>query len=152
LSSQAQAQGIGGLNALSGLGAQQQTLEQQKMNYPMTSLQNYANLMSGLNIPTGSTQSVTGPAGSGQLQTSAQNQILVLGTSGIALWNQPYQNKDGKSVTLGQSILDYFKGNQANSAIDVAGRPENISQDPIMNQGDYTPYIDPLEYERGFFQ
>lgn len=130
LSSQAQAQGIGGLNALSGLGAQQQTLEQQKMNYPMTSLQNYANLMSGLNIPTGSTQSVTGPAGSGQLQTSALNQILGMGTSGMALWNQPFQNKDGKSVTLGQSILDYFKGNQGDQA---AINAQNAANDTAAN-------------------
>jgi len=103
LSSLAQSQGIGGLNALSTLGGQQQTLSQAERNYPMTSLQNYANLMSGLNVPTGTTQTVTGPAGGGQMQQqSVLNQILGIGTSGMAFLNQKMPN--------GQSILEYLKG------------------------------------------
>jgi len=123
LSSQAQSQGIGGLNALSTLGAQQQTLSQAERNYPMTSLQNYANLISGLNVPTGTSQTVTGPAGSGQTQQSVLNQILGLGTSGMALWNSPYSqaidpvtgqpryDSSGRPImtTLGSSFLDYLK-------------------------------------------
>lgn len=126
LSSSQQTQSISGLDALSKLGAQQQTLEQQKLNYPMTSLQNYANLLSGLTIPTSTSQSVTGPAGQGQMSPSVLSQILGLGTSGMALWNTPFGqtqavDKDGKPMvdannkpimigsTLGKSILDYFK-------------------------------------------
>jgi len=116
LSSQAQSQGIGGLNALSTLGGQQQTLSQAERNYPMTSLQNYANLMSGLNVPTGTTQTVTGPAGNGQMQTSSPlSQIFGLGTSGMALWNtkMPGGSTLGESIlksTPVDSILNYFKG------------------------------------------
>lgn len=128
LSSQAQSQGIGGLNALSTLGAQQQTLSQAERNYPMTSLQNYANLISGLNIPTGTSQTVTGPAGSGQMQQSALNQILGIGTGGMALFNSPFgtrTNPDGSVMrdtngnpvrsTVYDSILNYFK-NQPSAA------------------------------------
>jgi len=136
LSSQAQSQGIGGLNALSTLGAQQQTLSQAERNYPMTSLQNYANLISGLNVPTGTSQTVTGPAGSGQMQQSVLNQILGIGTGGMALWNspssqaidpvtgQPKYDASGRPImtTLGSSILDYFK-NQPSAAPGASAEP-----------------------------
>jgi len=114
--------------------------------------------MSGLNIPTGSTQSVTGPAGGGQLQTSALNQILGLGTSGMALLNQPYINAGGTSSTPIQSILQYLQGqpkDQAaiNASIASAGLPQysgdigsnSFSLDPFINIKDppldYTDYL-----------
>ena len=122
LSGQQYTQGVGGLDILSKLGAQQQAIEQAKLNYPMTSLQNYANLMSGITIPTGTTQSVTGPAGAGQLQDSILKQIATMGTSGMQIWNSAFgqaKNPDGTPKvdangrpimqTLGQSILDFFK-------------------------------------------
>jgi hypothetical protein len=152
LSSQAQSQGIGGLNALSTLGAQQQTLSQAERNYPITALQNYANLIGGLNVPTGSTQTVTGPAGGGQMSDSILKQIAAMGTSGMALLNQ--KTPDGKS-TIGQSILDYFKNSNANP---TAGSPDPVYTYPSDSYGDEiqfdgtsnpdegvvtTPYIDP---------
>jgi len=123
LSSLAQSQGIGGLNALSTLGGQQQTLSQAEKNYPMTSLQNYANLMSGLNIPTGTTQTVTGPAGGGQMQQSVLNQILGTGTGGMAFLNQKMPN--------GQSILEYLKGQKGGGD---SGGSSGGSIDPATGQ------------------
>lgn len=161
LSSQAQSQGIGGLNALSTLGAQQQTTSQAELNYPMTSLQNYANLIGGLNVPTGSTQTVTGPAGGGQMSSSVLNQILGMGASGMAILNQ--KTPDGKS-TIGQSILDYFKNSSANP---TAGAPDPVYTYPSDSYGDepqfdgtanpnegveVMPYVDsgyPTEFEYG---
>jgi hypothetical protein len=163
LSSQAQSQGIGGLNALSTLGAQQQTLSQAERNYPMTSLQNYANLVGGLNVPTGSTQTVTGPAGGGQMTSSVLNQILGMGASGAALYNAPFgqqKDKDGKPMvdafgrpvmaTVGQSILDYFKKSNDKSALpDIRSRSGDtgpgIDENPIFTADPYVPEQDPNE-------
>ena len=128
LSSQAQSQGIGGLNALSTLGGQQQTLSQAERNYPMTALQNYANLIGGQNVPTGTTQTVTGPAGGGQMQSSPLSQIFGLGTSGMALWN----TKMPGGSTLGESILNYFKGQKDGGG--NSGGSSGGSIDPTTGQ------------------
>ena len=166
LSSQAQSQGIGGLNALSTLGAQQQTLSQAERNYPMTALQNYANLIGGLNVPTGSTQTVTGPAGGGQMTSSVLNQILAMGTGGVGLFNAPYgtrTNPDGTPMldkngtpvksTVGESILNYFNNSSskptANTApvytypSDSSGDEPQFGGIPNPDEGVVTtPYID----------
>ena len=111
LSNQASSQGISGLNALSGLGAQQQATTQAQLNYPMTGLQNYGQLMSGLNIPTGTTQTTTGPAGSGQLGPSALSQILGVGSSLGSISN----------TALGTGLGNYLLGTSAVGKPGTAG-------------------------------
>ena len=61
LSGQQYTQGTGGLDVLSKLGAQQQALEQAKLNYPMSALGQVSNLIKGYTVPTGVTQNYTGP-------------------------------------------------------------------------------------------
>jgi hypothetical protein len=61
LSGQQYTQGTGGLDVLSKLGAQQQALEQAKLNYPMSALGQVSNLLKGYTVPTGVTQNYTGP-------------------------------------------------------------------------------------------
>jgi hypothetical protein len=61
LSGQQYAQGTGGLDVLNKLGAQQQALEQAKLNYPMSALGQVAQLIKGYTVPTSTTQQYSGP-------------------------------------------------------------------------------------------
>ena len=121
LSSQAQGQATSGLNTLSTLGAQQQTLAQAEKNYPMTALQNYGSLIAGQNIPIGSMQSVTGPAGTGQTGPSPLSQVTqgVLGTGALLNTSLGRILGTGSNTTLGGGTLDWLKsmfgGNQNTS-------------------------------------
>lgn len=54
-------QATGGLDVLNKLGAQQQALEQAKLNYPMSALGQVSNLLKGYTVPTTITQNYTGP-------------------------------------------------------------------------------------------
>ena len=92
LSSQAQNQATSGLNTLSTLGAQQQTTAQAEKNYPMTALEKEANIIAGQNVPTGSKQTITGPAGSGQLTDSLFTQLSKGGSGLGSLLQTPVDN------------------------------------------------------------
>ena len=129
LGSSQQSQGVAGLNALSTLGGQQQTTAQANLNYPITALQNYAQLMSGLNIPTGVSQAVTGPAGSGQTGPSPLTQIAGLGTSLGTLLTTPTSLFGGTSGgTLGSSLGNYLGiGNSTNTAVPATGMPSSTN-------------------------
>jgi hypothetical protein len=61
LSGQQYTQSTGGLDVLNKLGAQQQALEQAKLNYPMSALGQVSSLIKGYTVPTGTTQQYTGP-------------------------------------------------------------------------------------------
>jgi len=129
LGSSQQAQGVAGLNALSTLGGQQQTTAQAQLNYPITALQNYAQLMSGLNIPTGVSQSVTGPAGSGQLGQSPLTQIAGLGTSLGSLLTTPTSLFGGTSGgTLGSVLGNAIGiGGGSNTPVPETGMPSSTN-------------------------
>lgn len=87
-------QGIGGLNALSTLGGQQQSTEQAALNYPMTALSNQASIMKGLSVPTSQTQTFKGPM-PGAYQTSPLAQMLGYTTGAGSIFSS---NNGGKSV------------------------------------------------------
>jgi hypothetical protein len=61
MANQAQTNALSGINALSTIGAQQQALDQAKINYPMTALQQYGSLLQGQTIPTATSGTYTGP-------------------------------------------------------------------------------------------
>lgn len=61
LSGQQYTQSTGGLDVLNKLGAQQQALEQAKLNYPMSALGQVSSLIKGYTVPTSTTQQYTGP-------------------------------------------------------------------------------------------
>jgi hypothetical protein len=101
LSGTAYNQGVGGLDVLSKLGAQQQATEQAKLNYPMTALQNAATVMRGFTVPTTVSQTTTQPAGQGQMQLSPLSQIgAIVGSLGT-MANQKISGLTGDQ-TLGQ--------------------------------------------------
>jgi len=78
-------QGVGGLNVLSGLGAQQQAQEQAQLDYPMSSATKQAGLLRGLQVPTTVSQTFKGPM-PGAYQKSPLEQILATLTTGGALF------------------------------------------------------------------
>lgn len=125
LSGQAYTQGTGGLDILSRLGAQQQTTEQARLNYPMTALGQRADVMRGFTVPTGTTQTTTTPAGTGQTQLSPLSQISALvGSLGTAA-SQPASNfisglPAGSTQTLGAYLtgkLSSMFGGDSNTTI-----------------------------------
>ena len=108
LSGQAYTQGTGGLNVLSGLGAQQQATQQAAMNYPMTAQQNLANIMRGFTVPTTQTQTYTGPMpGAYSNSPLAQISALTAGTAGI--FANKVDPKTGQQIP-GTSVYDTIKG------------------------------------------
>jgi hypothetical protein len=108
LSGQAYTQGTGGLNVLSGLGAQQQATQQAAMNYPMTAQQNLANIMRGFTVPTTQTQTYTGPMpGAYSNSPLAQISALTAGTAGI--FANKVDPRTGQQIP-GTSVYDTIKG------------------------------------------
>lgn len=82
-------QGVGGLNVLSGLGAQQQAQEQAQLDYPMSSATKQAALLRGFQVPTSVKQTTMAPMSSAYYQPSNLNQTLAhLGGLGTLLANR----------------------------------------------------------------
>ena len=79
LATQTGAIGQNALNTMAQLGAQQQALEQAKINAPLMQAQNVAQLMRGFAFPMGSTQTATRPGQQGEFGLSPLNQIASLG-------------------------------------------------------------------------
>jgi len=62
LADQQQRQALGANKAVMDVGAQQQALEQAKINAPLSNATNVAQLMRGYTVPTGTTETYNGPA------------------------------------------------------------------------------------------
>ena len=106
LSTNAYNQGIGGLNALSTLGAQQQATEQAQLNYPMQSASNIAKTIGGLNIPMSTTQTYTGPI-PGAYQQPLLSQLIGTGSSIAGIFADK-TTADGKTIP-GTSLWNSLK-------------------------------------------
>ena len=79
--------GTGGLNALYNLGAKEQELGQKALDYPMVAAQNYAKLLAGQSVPTGSIQQTVAPGTQGQFGVSPLAQIGSLGSILYSLYS-----------------------------------------------------------------
>ena len=97
LAGQEQALGLADINALSTLGAQQQTIGQNEQNFPLTNLSNVAALMRGFTVPT--TTKTT-------LQSSPLSTLAGVAT-GTAGFFQPKYTTDGKLIP-GSAPIDAF--------------------------------------------
>jgi hypothetical protein len=100
-------QGVGGINVLSGLGAQQQATEQARLNYPMTAATQQAALLKGYTVPTSITQKYTGPM-PGAYNTSPLAQVAGLATGAGSLFTTPsgggksgFENITGSPTLIG---------------------------------------------------
>jgi hypothetical protein len=91
--------GLTGNQALQQAGAQQQALEQAKINAPLTQATNVANLLRGYQVPTGTTQTYSGPM-AGVYGASPLSQLTSLG----ALVGSGLSSQTGYSIdpTTGQ--------------------------------------------------
>jgi len=92
-----QALSLADINALATLGGQQQTIAQNKQNFPLTTLSTLSGLMSGQNIPTSTVQTA---------ETSPLAAMASVGSGLGALFQQPASG--GKSLfqqMTGQSSL-----------------------------------------------
>lgn len=103
LATQTGALGQNELNSLANLGAQQQALEQAKINAPMLQAQNVAQLMRGFSIPTGSTQTATRPGQQGEFGLSPLSQMATLGSLIGAV-----ASSNSKLGWLGSWVKDLF--------------------------------------------
>ena len=135
LSGQEYTQGIGGLDVLSRLGAQQQATSQAALNYPMTAQQNYANLLRGFTVPTTQSQTFTGPI-PGAYSNSPLSQIAGLGLSTAGIFANKIDPKTGLEIK-GTSVFDTLKNLAGFGAKtgDPTGNPTNNNVDGIT----YTP-------------
>jgi hypothetical protein len=101
LAAQEQALGLSGINALSTLGGQQQTIAQNEENFPLTNLSNVASLMRGFNIPTSTSTT---------LQASPLSTLagLATGTAGFftpgSSGSTPYDAFTSGLSTLGSKL------------------------------------------------
>jgi len=117
LSGRAYDQGVGGLDVMSKLGAQQQAQEQAQLDYPMSALTKASNVMRGFQVPTSQTQTFKGPM-PGAYQQSGLSQLLqVLSTAGLLA--SP-TGRDGTGPSAGgnlyQGVLDLIRGKPPTSA------------------------------------
>jgi hypothetical protein len=121
--------GTGGLNALYNLGAKEQELGQKALDYPMVAAQNFAKLLAGQSVPTGSIQQTTGPGQQGQYGISPLAQIGSLGSILYSLYSgdptaaantataagKPLPKADGGAVWMadGGDVEDVMPNNAA---------------------------------------
>jgi hypothetical protein len=97
LAGQEQALGLSGINALSTMGGQQQTIAQNEQNFPLTNLSNVASLMRGFTVPTSTSTT---------LQASPLSTLAGIAT-GTAGFFQPRYDTAGKLIS-GSSPYDAF--------------------------------------------
>jgi hypothetical protein len=97
LGTQAGTQNLACINALATLGGQQQTIEQNKQNFPLTNLANLSTLLQGYSIPT-STKTT--------LCMSPLSGVAAVGTGlGALLQNDPKTNKNMLENITGSNSL-----------------------------------------------
>jgi hypothetical protein len=80
LASTTQNLGLGDVNALSTLGAQQQTIGQNQQLFPLQTLTTAANALKGFNVPTNVSSTYTGPGQAGQYSPSTLSTIAGMGS------------------------------------------------------------------------
>jgi hypothetical protein len=81
--------GLGGLNQLLAMGAVQQGQGQKLLDKPMATAQEYAKLLQGLPVPTGSVTQKTEPGTQGQYTNSPLSDITGLLAAIAAMYNKP---------------------------------------------------------------
>lgn len=102
LSGRAYDQGVGGLDVMSRLGAQQQAQEQARLDYPMSALTKASNVMRGFTVPTTQTQTFKGPMPGAYSQSGLSQLLQLLSTAGVLA--SP-TGTSGQGASAGSQIL-----------------------------------------------
>jgi len=142
--------GLGDVNALSTLGAQQQTIAQNQQLFPMAQLTAESNLLKGATIPTSTSSSYTGPI-PGAYNTSPLAQIAGVGSvlAGTGLG----QTLFGSPATGSQPATSGLLGSTVNSAANWLGNlgsqttptanPTGVPEGAAYNGNGTFTYTDP---------
>lgn len=134
LSGRSYEQGVGGLDVMSKLGAQQQAQEQARLDYPMSALTKSANVMRGFQVPTTQTQTFRGPM-PGAYQQAGLSQLLQLLSTAGALTSS---GAGGTSAI--QGALDLIRGiGRGNGDFLPRVTPPNVPPLPTPPAGGTTP-------------
>ena len=96
--------GLAGINAQLGAGAQQQALEQARINAPLQNAINASSLMRGYNVPIGTTETFLGPK-AGVYAQSPLSQVAGSASLLQALFGGQGKDGTGKSVAGGFADL-----------------------------------------------
>lgn len=107
LGNQQYTQGVGGLDVLSKLGAQQQAQEQARIDYPLSLQERQATTLKGLQVPMSTAQTFKGPI-PGAYSASPLQQILGY-TAGTASLFTPRYDAQGRQIP-GSSPLSQIPG------------------------------------------
>lgn len=91
---------ISGLNELNTLGEKEQTQGQKLLDYPMAQTQNFAKIMQGYTMPTGSVSQTTAPGQQGNFSNSPLSQIAGLGSLLAAFTGATVPKKEGGLMTM----------------------------------------------------
>ena len=115
-----QAMGLNDVNALATLGGQQQQINQAQSLFPYQNLTDYKSLLSGLQIPTSTTATSTGPGSAGQYGLSTLAQLGTLGsTAGGVLQSYPQIAQDLSSLYNSSGLSSVI--NNAGTTLQNAG-------------------------------
>lgn len=130
--------GTGGLNLLATLGGTQQKTGQAAMDYPMIAAQNFAKLMQGYQIPTGSVKQTVAPGQQGQFGLSPLSQIGSLGSIlGSFLTGNPQEaaktaSQTGRTKAEGGAVMMAGGGGVPKSAAYHDGRGNYYDKDGYL--------------------
>jgi hypothetical protein len=142
--------GLGDVNALATLGAQQQQIAQNQQLFPMQQLTSEANLLKGATVPTATSSTYTGPI-PGAYNASPLQQIAGLGAlaGGVAQlipsintalpsinFSNPFSSTSG---TTGAATTPDMAA--TNNAAIQANLPYDPSQQRMMSLDEYNHYI-----------
>lgn len=126
-------QGVGGLDVLSRLGAQQQAQQQAVLDYPMSAATKQAALLKGFQIPTTTTQVQKGPLPGAYSQSGLAQILQALGVTGSLFT----PNATGTSTPASQlytSLSKLFGGFGGGSDFSGIEWSDYINPTEVINQ------------------
>jgi hypothetical protein len=133
LATSTQALGLGDVNALATLGAQQQAIGQNAQLFPMQQLTNEAALLRGYTIPTSQAQTYTGPI-PGAYAASPLQQIAGLGALAAGIGQTDLGKYLGSGLSgLGTSLAGLFSNNSTYNPITSNGPGGPDAQMPTVD-------------------
>jgi hypothetical protein len=120
------------VNALSSLGGQQQTIAQNKQNYPLTTLSSLSSLLQGYNVPVGTQTS---------LNMSPLSAAAAIGSGTMGMLQNQIDPKTGQPIQNSSQLYNMY-----NTAKDIYGRITSNNSPSIPASEPYfssTPYDSP---------
>ena len=128
---------LAGLNELNTLGGVQQLQGQKLLDQPMASAQNFAKLMQGYSIPTGSTSQTIAPGTQGNYANSPLSQIAGLGSLFASLYpnNTNSQQALIDQANAATAQAKGLKPNGTGGYVNDAGIAVNYNGVPEANGG-----------------